>query len=217
MPRELVLRRFGRLDYVPTWQAMRAFTDERDSASADELWCLEHPPVFTLGRAASPEHVRAPGDIPVVAIDRGGEVTYHGPGQLVVYTLCDLRRLGLGVRGLVTTLEAAVIELLEGHGVTATTRAGAPGVYVGEGKIAALGLRVRRGASFHGLALNVDCDLAPFARIDPCGYRGLAVTSTADQGIASGMDALAALLVDILARRLGYTRVVTAPPELESV
>ncbi len=217
MARELRVRRWDRVDYTPTWHAMRAFTERRDAATPDEVWCLEHPPVYTLGRAASREHVRAPGEIPVVAIDRGGQVTYHGPGQLVVYTLLDLQRMGIGVRRLVSELEASVIELLARHGVSATTHARAPGVYVGERKIAALGLRVRRGSSFHGLALNVDCDLAPFAWINPCGYRGMRVTRTADEGIAAGSEALADDLVAILARRLGHTRVTAQPPILESV
>jgi len=217
MARELWMRRWDRVGYRPTWQAMSDFTQRRDGATPDEVWCLEHFPVYTLGRAASREHVHAPGDIPVVPVDRGGEVTYHGPGQLVVYTLFDLQRLGLGVRGLVSALEATVIELLARHDVTAATRDGAPGVYVGERKIAALGLRVRRGCSFHGLALNVDCDLAPFARIDPCGYRDMRVTRTADQGVAGSAEALAEELVAILARRLGHARVLAQPPIVESV
>lgn len=217
MARELWLRRWDRVAYEPTWHAMCAFTQRRDATTPDEVWCLEHPPVYTLGRAASREHVRAPGGIPVVAIDRGGEVTYHGPGQLIVYTLFDLQRMDTGVRGLVSALEASVIELLAAHGVTATTHAGAPGVYVDQRKIAALGLRVRRGCSFHGLALNVDCDLGPFARIDPCGYRGMLVTRTADEGVVASRAALADDLVDVLARRLGHTRVVAQPPILESV
>lgn len=184
---------------------MRVFTDARDPATPDEFWRLEHPPVFTLGRAGRREHVLAPGDIPVVPVDRGGQVTYHGPGQLVVYTLVDLRRLGIGVRRLVRTIETALIDTLAQHGVTAVTRDGAPGVYVAERKIAALGLRVRHGCSFHGLALNVDCDLEPFDRIDPCGYRGLRVTRTRDEGIEAGMERLGDDLIDALCARLGYS------------
>lgn len=217
MARELRVRRLGRADYKGTWQAMRAFTNAREADTADELWCLEHPSVYTLGRAASRAHLGAVGDIPVVPIDRGGEVTYHGPGQLVVYTLIDLRRMGLGVRDFVATLESAVIELLAGHGVAARVCPGAPGVYCGERKIAAVGLRVRRGCSFHGVALNVDCDLAPFARIDPCGYRGMPVTRMVDEGIHAGRDGLADGLARILAARLGHKRVAAAPAALESV
>jgi len=183
---------------------MRAFTDGRTPATPDEFWLLQHPPVFTLGRAARREHVLAPDDIPVVQVDRGGQVTYHGPGQLVVYTLVDLARLGIGVRRLVQALELALIDTLGLHGVAATTRPGAPGVYVGEAKIAALGLRVRRGCSFHGLALNVDCGLEPFARIDPCGYRGLRVTRTRDEGIDADAWQLGEQVLAALFARLGY-------------
>lgn len=200
-----VIRHLGRVEYESTWRAMQRFTDARDPATPDEFWLLEHPPVFTLGRAARREHVLAPGDIPVVQVDRGGQVTYHGPGQLVVYTLIDLRRLGIGVRRLVRIIEAALIDTLARHGVTAAVRDGAPGVYVGECKIAALGLRVRHGCSFHGLALNVDCDLEPFERIDPCGYRGLRVTRTRDQGVEADMKALGDDLLDALYARLGHS------------
>jgi lipoyl(octanoyl) transferase len=178
----LQLRRLGLVDYTPTWAAMRAFTDARTSASDDELWLLQHPPVFTLGQAGRPEHILAPGTIPVVQTDRGGQVTYHGPGQLISYLLLDLRRAGLGVKGLVYLLEQAVIDLLAEVGIQAQARPDAPGVYVAGAKIASLGLRVRKGCSYHGLALNVDMDLGPFARINPCGYPGLAVTQLADLG-----------------------------------
>ena len=199
-----VVRRLGEVAYEPAWQSMRAFTDARTPATPDEFWLLEHPPVFTLGRAARREHVLAPGDIPVVQVDRGGQVTYHGPGQLVIYTLVDLQRLGIGVRRLVQTLEAALIDTLGRHGVAAATRPGAPGVYVDGRKIAALGLRVRRGCSFHGLALNVDGSLEPFARIDPCGYRGLQVTRTRDEGIDAGVEQLGEAVLEALLARLGY-------------
>ncbi|MDX1610501.1 MAG: lipoyl(octanoyl) transferase LipB [Halofilum sp. (in: g-proteobacteria)] len=211
-----VVRDLGRVPYEPTWQAMQAFTDARTPETPDEFWRLEHPPVFTLGRAARPEHVLAPGEIPVVQVDRGGQVTYHGPGQLVVYTLVDLRRLGMGVRRLVQTLEAALIDTLGAHGVSAATRPGAPGVYVGEAKIAALGLRVRRGCSFHGLALNVDCELEPFERIDPCGYRGLRVTRTRDQGIDADLHRLGDELLDTLCMRLGYAGSAGTEPAVET-
>jgi lipoyl(octanoyl) transferase len=166
----------GLTEYEPTWRAMQRFTDVRDPGTPDEIWLLEHPPVFTLGMAASPEHVLAPGDIPVVRTDRGGQVTYHGPGQLVVYPLIDIRRAGLGVRDLVSALERSVVDLLAERGIVAETRRDAPGAYVNGRKLASVGLRIRRGASYHGLALNVDMDLTPFSRINPCGYRGLEMT-----------------------------------------
>ena len=184
-----MVRWLGRVEYEPTWRAMQRFTDDRSAATLDELWLLEHPPVFTLGMAADPGHVLAAGDIPVVQTDRGGQVTYHGPGQLVAYPLLDIRRLGLPVRTLVMQLEQAVIDLVAEHGIEAQGRRDAPGVYVNGAKLASVGLRVRRGASYHGLALNVDMDLAPFARINPCGMAGLAVTSLANLGIACSPQA----------------------------
>ncbi|MDZ7852512.1 MAG: lipoyl(octanoyl) transferase LipB [Halomonas sp.] len=174
------LHRLGHRPYTPVWQAMRDLTDGRDAATPDQFWLVEHDPVFTQGQAGKPEHLLMPGDIPVVATDRGGQVTYHGPGQVVLYPLIDVRRSRLGVRDLVTALENAVIAVLAEHGVMAHARADAPGVYVGEAKIASLGLRIRRGASFHGVALNVNGDLSPFVRINPCGYAGLAMTRLAD-------------------------------------
>lgn len=173
------LRWLGRVDYEPTWRAMQAFTQTRDAQTPDEIWFLEHPPVFTLGLNARPEHVLAPGDIPVVQIDRGGQVTYHGPGQLVVYPLLDVRRHPLGVRQLVVALENAVIALVAQWGVTAYGRREAPGIYVEGRKLASIGLRIRRGGSYHGLALNVAMDLEPFQRINPCGYQGLEVVDLA--------------------------------------
>ena len=184
MTRAPLLRRLGRVDYVPTWHAMQAFTAARTPDTPDELWLVEHPPVFTQGQAGRPEHVLADLGIPVVPIDRGGQVTYHGPGQVVVYVMLDLRRRGYGVKGLVARLEQAVIDLLAELGVAADRRPGAPGVYVGEAKIAALGLRIRNGCSYHGVSLNVDMDLTPFTAINPCGYAGLPVTQTRDLGIA---------------------------------
>lgn len=172
-------RRKGLVDYAPTLEAMRAFTDARTDDTPDELWLLQHPSVFTQGQAGKAEHVLAPGDIPVVQVDRGGQVTYHGPGQWVVYLLIDLRRRSLGVRDLVTLIENVLVELLAGFGIEAAADPAAPGVYVEGRKIASLGLRVRRGCSYHGLALNVDMDLEPFARINPCGHVGLQVTSMA--------------------------------------
>jgi lipoyl(octanoyl) transferase len=182
---------------------MREFTDSRGEDSADEIWLLQHEPVFTQGMRGGPEHLLAPGDIPVVQTDRGGQVTYHGPGQLMVYTLLDLARLGIGIRTLVTALEQAVVDCLAGYGIQAHPRRDAPGVYVGEAKIASLGLRVRRGCSYHGLALNVDMDLAPFARINPCGYRGLAMTQVSALGGPRTVDAVAADLLPSLLGQLG--------------
>ncbi len=181
-----ILRALGRVDYEPTWRAMRDFTAGRDADTADEIWLLEHPPVFTLGMAAKREHVLADIGIPVLAIDRGGQVTYHGPGQVVGYLLVDLRRRGYGVRELVHRIEQAVIDVLAEHGLAGERLVGAPGVYVASGgdgglaKIAALGLRVRHGCAYHGLALNVDLDLAPYRAINPCGYAGMAVTRLKD-------------------------------------
>jgi lipoyl(octanoyl) transferase len=179
-PAVALLRELGRRPYVPVWRAMQRFTDARDDTTPDELWTVEHEPVFTLGQAGKPEHVLAAGDIPVVHVDRGGQVTYHGPGQLVAYPLLDIKRLRIGVRDYVCRIEQSVIDTLADWDVHAVRRAGAPGVYVADAKIAALGIRVRRGRTFHGLALNVAMDLAPFARINPCGYAGLRVTSLVD-------------------------------------
>lgn len=174
--RVLTVRDFGRQEYEPVWRAMQAYTERRDADTPDELWCVEHPGVYTVGLNGKREHLLAPGAIPVVHVDRGGQVTYHGPGQLVLYPLLDLRRLKLGVRELVSGLERAVIALLADYGIAAVGRRDAPGVYVDGAKIAALGLRVRRGCCYHGLSLNVAMDLEPFARINPCGYAGLQVT-----------------------------------------
>lgn len=170
-----MLRWLGRVEYEPTWRAMQALTDRRAPQDRDEIWFLEHPPVFTLGMNGKPEHVLAPGDIPVLQIDRGGQVTYHGPGQLVVYPLLDLRRLGMGVRELVMALEQAVIDTVATWGIHAAGRRDAPGVYVDGRKLASIGLRVRRGATYHGMAFNIAMDLEPFQRINPCGYQGLEV------------------------------------------
>ena len=200
-----VIRRLGLVEYEPTWRAMQRFTDERDATTPDEIWFLEHPPVFTLGMNASRAHVLAPGDIPVVQIDRGGQVTYHGPGQLVVYPLIDLRRSGLGVRDLVTALERSVIDLAADHGLIAEARRDAPGVYVEGRKLASVGIRVRRGASYHGLALNVSLDLEPFGRINPCGYQGLQMTQLADLSGLSSVSAAATALEPHLLQALGFS------------
>ena len=178
-----IVKRLGRVDYEPAFQAMQAFTAARTPETADELWIVEHPPVYTLGQAGKPEHILEDVGIPVVRIDRGGQVTYHGPGQVVIYLLLDLARLKIKVRELVTTIEQGVIDFLAAHDVVAERRAGAPGVYVGDAKIAALGLKIKNGCSYHGLSLNVDMDLSPFTAINPCGYAGLKVTQTRDLGI----------------------------------
>ncbi|WP_300729556.1 lipoyl(octanoyl) transferase LipB [Pseudomonas sp.] len=183
MPQVLGFRELGQLDYERTWLAMQRFTDERKQApdTPDEVWLVQHPPVFTQGQAGKAEHLLLPGTIPVVKSDRGGQVTYHGPGQLVAYLLLDVRRLGFGVRELVNRMERCLIELLASYGVNAAAKPDAPGVYVDGAKIASLGLRIRNGCSFHGLALNVDMDLEPFRRINPCGYAGLAMTQLRDE------------------------------------
>lgn len=181
MSRSVVVRQLGCMSYEPTWHAMQRFTQNRDADTADEIWLLEHPRVFTQGQAGKVEHILAAGDIPVVQVDRGGQVTYHGPGQLVAYTLVDVRRAGQGVRDLVTAIENSLIDLLGQYDVLAQAKPDAPGVYVGDKKIASLGLRIRRGCSFHGLALNVDMDLQPFQRINPCGYAGLQMTQLRDE------------------------------------
>ena len=179
----LLVKRLGRVEYEPTWQAMQSFTASRQPETSDELWIVEHPPVYTLGQAGKPEHVLQDIGIPIVKIDRGGQVTYHGPGQVVIYLLLDLARLKIKVRELVIAIEQAVIDFLASHEVTAERRDGAPGVYVGEAKIAALGLKIKNGCSYHGLSLNVDMDLSPFAAINPCGYAGLQVIQTKDLNI----------------------------------
>ena len=200
MPHSLTIRRLGRRPYLSVWRAMQAFTGARDSHTRDELWLVEHDPVFTLGLGGREEHVVAPGDIPVLRCDRGGQVTYHGPGQLVAYILLDLRRRGLGVKRLVHDTEAALIRLLANYGIQAGRRPGAPGVYVEGAKIAALGYRVRRGCCYHGVSLNVAMDLEPFGRIHPCGYTDLSVT----QLTALGGPGDLARVGDDLARELAY-------------
>lgn len=177
------MRSLGQVAYEPTWRAMQDFTARRTADTPDELWLLEHPPVYTQGQAGRAEHLIAATDIPVVSIDRGGQITYHGPGQAVVYVLVDLRRRGYGIRELVVRMEQAVINVLAAQGVTAARQAGAPGIYVDGAKIAALGLRVKHGCTYHGLAFNVDMDLAPFAAINPCGYAGMPVTQCRDLGV----------------------------------
>ena len=202
---ELVVRHLGLADYLPTLEAMRRFTAERDESTPDEIWLLQHPRVFTQGQAGKAEHLLAPGDIPVIQVERGGQVTYHGPGQLVAYLMLDLRRKKLGVRELVTAMEQALVDVLAGYGIEAAPKADAPGVYVAGDKIASLGLRVRNGCSFHGLALNVDMDMAPFQRINPCGYAGLKMVQLKDLLEAPpSLDEVAQRLEPALRERLGY-------------
>ncbi len=200
----LIVRELGMQPYVPVWQAMQKFTDERQADTPDELWLLQHEPVFTQGQAGKAEHLLFPGQIPVVQVDRGGQVTYHGPGQLVGYLLFDIGRRGIGSRELVSRIEQALVALLADYGVTAQARADAPGVYVGDAKIASLGLRIRKGRSFHGLSLNIDMDLEPFGRINPCGYQGLAMTQLTQFAPAVGVDEVAQRLQQRLAAVMGY-------------
>jgi lipoyl(octanoyl) transferase len=199
----LNVRRLGRLDYEPVWRAMQTFTDQRDENTADELWLVEHPPVFTQGQAGRAENILAPGDIPVIQVDRGGQVTYHGPGQIVAYPLIDIGRLEMGVRKLVKGIEQAIIDVLKSYAVDAQLLAGAPGVYIDGVKIAALGLRIRKGKSFHGLSFNIDMDLEPFQRINPCGFEGLQVTNLSAFTEVS-MSEVEDRLIAGLSRVLGY-------------
>ncbi|HLS81533.1 MAG TPA: lipoyl(octanoyl) transferase LipB [Steroidobacter sp.] len=201
-PPSTVLRWLGRVDYEPTWRAMQSFTAARTAEASDEIWFLEHPPVFTLGMNAAPEHVLAPGDVPLVHIDRGGQVTYHGPGQLVIYPLLDLRRSQLGVRELVVALETAVIEFAASWNIAAFGRREAPGVYVDGRKLASVGLRIRRGCSYHGMAFNIAMDLEPFRRINPCGYPGLDVIDLRSLGVDVSLEAAAQALAPLLLRAL---------------
>lgn len=198
----IILRERGLLPYQPTWEEMQRFTEARTAETPDELWLLEHPPTFTQGRAGKAEHLLNPGEIPVVPIDRGGQVTYHGPGQLVLYTLMDLTRRKLGVRALVTALEQSVISLLQHYQIDAIARRDAPGVYVDGAKIAAVGLRIRKGCSFHGLSFNIDMDLEPFLRINPCGYQGLEVTQLASLTELPEKSTLPRQLVEQLLQQL---------------
>jgi len=201
---ELVVRHLGLVEYQPTLEAMRRLTAERDEHSPDEIWLLQHPRVFTQGQAGKAEHLLAPGDIPVVQVERGGQVTYHGPGQLVAYLMLDLRRSGMGVRELVTAMEQSLVDVLAGYGIEAAPKADAPGVYVRGEKIASLGLRVSRGCSFHGLALNVDMDMSPFLRINPCGYAGLKMVQLRDLLPAPpSLNEVAERLEQALRNRLG--------------
>ncbi len=202
--RTLLVRELGRQSYEPVWEAMKAFTHQRTAQTRDEIWLVQHDPVFTQGQAGKPEHVLLPGDIPVVQVDRGGQVTYHGPGQLVAYFLIDVRRIDSGPRAMVTALENAIIKLLADFGIDSVSNPEAPGVYVNEAKIAALGLRFRKGCSYHGLSFNLDMNLEPFQRINPCGYAGLEVTQLKDLIGEVDFHQISTQLVQCLMAELGY-------------
>jgi lipoyl(octanoyl) transferase len=199
---DIAIRNLGLKTYEPIWRAMQQFTDTRDATSRDEIWFCQHEPVFTLGLNTAPEHLLATGDIPIVQIDRGGQVTYHGPGQLMIYPLIDIRRSNIGVRDLVTALEQSVVDLAAEFDITAASRCDAPGVYVDGAKLASVGLRIRRGASFHGMALNVDVDLEPFSRINPCGFQNLEVTDLNRLGAERNLDVVRDRLLPHLLRHL---------------
>ena len=205
MALDLICRDLGVVEYSETWEKMKNFTQVRSKDDADEIWLLEHPPLFTQGQAGKEEHLLAPGNIPVIQVDRGGQVTYHGPGQLIAYVMVDLKRLGIGVRDLVTALENSVVNTVGSSNIDAYPKADAPGVYVNEQKIASLGLRVRRGCSFHGLALNVDMDLTPFNRINPCGYQGLQMVDMKNLNDSVTLSNVKTQLANQLAEQLGYT------------
>jgi len=202
---DIIVKRLGQQPYEKVWSEMQQFTRERSRPSLSQIWIVEHPPVFTQGQAGKAEHILNAGDIPVVQTDRGGQVTYHGPGQAILYPMLDLHELGIGVRPLVSALENAVIELLQGHQIHAQARKDAPGVYVDNQKIASLGLRIRKGFSYHGLSLNVNMDLSPFQQINPCGYKGLEVTQMADLGAIISVNDAALAVVDNLAQQLNFT------------
>lgn len=208
-PNKLIIRDLGLQDYEPIWQKMQQFTADRDESTPDELWCLEHPPVFTMGLNAKNEHLLNIENIPVINIDRGGQVTYHGPGQLVIYTLIDLARLHIGVKDLVTYIEQAIIQLLKQYSIQAQGKENAPGVYVNDAKIAALGLRIKRNKSYHGLSLNIDMDLTPFQQINPCGYAGMDVTQVKDLKPEADLNNLKTDLISHLSQLLGYNNVLT--------
>lgn len=202
MGNNIVLRQLGRVDYLATWRAMQDFTATRGPDSADQIWLLQHPPVYTLGQAGKPEHLLQQTDIPLIPIDRGGQITYHGPGQVIAYLLIDLKRRAYGVRELVTRMEQSLIDLLAAHDIQAQRRPGAPGVYVNDAKIAALGLRIKHGCSYHGLALNVDMDLQPFSNINPCGYQGLTVTQMRDLGVTQPLTQITQSLSEHLIQQI---------------
>jgi lipoyl(octanoyl) transferase len=200
----LLVKHLGRVEYEPTWRAMQQFTESREQGSTSEAWIVEHPPVFTQGQAGKPEHLLAVNEIPLVQSDRGGQVTYHGPGQVVIYLLLNLRDTGMGIRGLVTAIEDSIIAMLAEHNIDAASRRDAPGVYVDEAKIAALGLRVKRGFTYHGLSFNLDMDLSPFQQINPCGYQGLAVTQGSELGLSLSFEQVANAILEELCSRIHH-------------
>jgi lipoyl(octanoyl) transferase len=204
-PAKPIIKRLGLVEYEPTWRAMQAYTAKRSAETADEIWLLQHPPVFTLGMAGKREHLLADIGIPVVAIDRGGQITYHGPGQIIFYLLLDLKRLGFGIKELVRRMEQAIIDVLSESGIEAERQPGAPGVYVAGAKIAALGLRVKNGCTYHGLSLNLDMDLSPFQAINPCGYAGMAVTQVRNLASKPSPQPVEEALLAILMRHLGWS------------
>lgn len=206
---DLIVRDLGQVEYTTTWQAMKDFTEQRTEQTADEIWLLQHPRVFTQGQAGKAEHVLAPGDIPVIQVDRGGQVTYHGPGQLVGYLMIDIRRKGMGARDLVSRIEQAIVATLAELDIESAPRADAPGVYTSNKKIASLGLRIRHGRSFHGLALNIDMDLEPFQRINPCGYQGMQMTQVQDWVESPDFSHISSRLAHHLQQQLGYTSAQT--------
>jgi len=213
----IVIRELGQQNYLPTLDAMREFTQMRNTDTQDEFWLVEHPPVYTQGRNSKPEHLLNPGDIEVIDIDRGGQITYHGPGQIVLYVMLDLNRAGKGVRDLVTAMEQSIITLLAEYGLAAEARSEAPGVYVDNAKIAALGLRITRGRSYHGLSLNVDMDLSPFQGINPCGYEGMNITQCRDLGIDDPLPKISERLCTLLCNELGYNARVYEPIRPDSL
>ena len=210
----LIIRHLGKIDYQQSWQAMKRLTDQRNRESLDEIWLLEHPPVFTQGQAGKPEHLLTPGDIPVIQVDRGGQVTYHGPGQLVAYLMVDLRRKKIGARELVTHIENAIVATLGELDIEAAPKADAPGVYHQQQKIASLGLRIRHGCSFHGLALNIDMDLEPFLRINPCGYAGMQMAQVKDFVENPDIEQISHRLSHHLQGQLGYNHSQSSDAEL---
>ncbi|MFV0576134.1 MAG: lipoyl(octanoyl) transferase LipB [Vibrio sp.] len=206
-PHHLIVRQLGRQDYLPVFDAMHTFTDERDENTLDEVWLVEHNPVFTQGQAGKVEHLLNTGNIPVIQSDRGGQVTYHGPGQIVAYFMINLRRKNIGVRELVTHIETIVVNTLKEFGIKSAPRPDAPGVYVGQSKICSLGLRIRKGCSFHGLALNVNMDLSPFLRINPCGYAGMEMIQVKDVGGSDSLETVESILIEKITQQLNYTQV----------